>query len=460
MMRYVSTRGQSESLDFEGVLLRGLAPDGGLYVPESLPSFTPEQLADMAKLSYAELALEVTWPFVEGFMPRDEYAALLRETYAEFHHPAVAPLKQLDGQLWLLEQFHGPTLAFKDFALQLLGRLLNLALARKGQRGVVMGATSGDTGSAAIEGCRHGNQLDVFILHPHERVSEVQRRQMTTVLDDNVFNIALQGDFDDCQAMVKASFGDQSFLGGRQLIAVNSINWARVMAQIVYFFYAGLRLGAPARAVSFCVPSANFGHMFAGHLASKMGLPVDRFVVATNHNDALDRSIKGGVLERQPLKPSLSPSMDIVVSSNFERLLYSLGGDNADLIRDLMQTFAETGEAKIPNQIMQAATHLYSGAVSDDETVETIKRWYAQTGEVLDPHTAIGVRVAEHHQGDSPMVCMATAHPAKFADAVVAAGLEPSALPVNMQDLMQREERYQVLPNDIATVQQYLADHT
>lgn len=460
MMRYVSTRGQSESLDFEGVLLRGLAPDGGLYVPESLPSFTPEQLADMAKLSYAELALEVTWPFVEGFMPRDEYAALLRETYAEFHHPAVAPLKQLDGQLWLLEQFHGPTLAFKDFALQLLGRLLNLALARKGQRGVVMGATSGDTGSAAIEGCRHGNQLDVFILHPHERVSEVQRRQMTTVLDDNVFNIALQGDFDDCQAMVKASFGDQSFLGGRQLIAVNSINWARVMAQIVYFFYAGLRLGAPARAVSFCVPSANFGHMFAGHLASKMGLPVDRFVVATNHNDALDRSIKGGVLERQPLKPSLSPSMDIVVSSNFERLLYSLGGDNADLIRDLMQTFAETGEAKIPDQIMQAATHLYSGAVSDDETVETIKRWYAQTGEVLDPHTAIGVRVAEHHQGDSPMVCMATAHPAKFADAVVAAGLEPSALPVNMQDLMQREERYQVLPNDIATVQQYLADHT
>ncbi|MGB0965574.1 MAG: threonine synthase [Litorivicinus sp.] len=459
-MRYVSTRGQSESLDFEGVLLRGLAPDGGLYVPESLPSFTPEQLADMAKLSYAELALEVTWPFVEGFMPRDEYAALLRETYAEFHHPAVAPLKQLDGQLWLLEQFHGPTLAFKDFALQLLGRLLNLALARKGQRGVVMGATSGDTGSAAIEGCRHGNQLDVFILHPHERVSEVQRRQMTTVLDDNVFNIALQGDFDDCQAMVKASFGDQSFLGGRQLIAVNSINWARVMAQIVYFFYAGLRLGAPARAVSFCVPSANFGHMFAGHLASKMGLPVDRFVVATNHNDALDRSIKGGVLERQPLKPSLSPSMDIVVSSNFERLLYSLGGDNADLIRDLMQTFAETGEAKIPNQIMQAATHLYSGAVSDDETVETIKRWYAQTGEVLDPHTAIGVRVAEHHQGDSPMVCMATAHPAKFADAVVAAGLEPSALPVNMRDLMQREERYQVLPNDIATVQQYLADHT
>ena len=460
MMRYVSTRGQSESLDFEGVLLRGLAPDGGLYVPESLPSFTPEQLADMAKLSYAELALEVTWPFVEGFMPRDEYAALLRETYAEFHHPAVAPLKQLDGQLWLLEQFHGPTLAFKDFALQLLGRLLNLALARKGQRGVVMGATSGDTGSAAIEGCRHGNQLDVFILHPHERVSEVQRRQMTTVLDDNVFNIALQGDFDDCQAMVKASFGDQSFLGGRQLIAVNSINWARVMAQIVYFFYAGLRLGAPARAVSFCVPSANFGHMFAGHLASKMGLPVDRFVVATNHNDALDRSIKGGVLERQPLKPSLSPSMDIVVSSNFERLLYSLGGDNADLIRDLMQTFAETGEAKIPDQIMQAATHLYSGAVSDDETVDTIKRWYAQTGEVLDPHTAIGVRVAEHHQGDSPMVCMATAHPAKFADAVVAAGLEPSALPVNMQDLMQREERYQVLPNDIATVQQYLADHT
>jgi threonine synthase len=458
MMRYVSTRGQSESLDFEGVLLRGLAPDGGLYVPESLPQFSPEQLREFAKLSYAELALEITWPFVEGFMPKDEYAALLKETYAEFHHPAVAPLKQLDSNLWLLEQFHGPTLAFKDFALQLLGRLLNLALARKGERGVVMGATSGDTGSAAIEGCKHGNQLDVFILHPHERVSEVQRRQMTTVLDDNVFNIALLGDFDDCQAMVKASFNDQAFLDGRRLIAVNSINWARVMAQIVYFFYAGLRLGAPEKAISFCVPSANFGHMFAGHLASKMGLPIDRFVVATNHNDALDRSIKGGVLSRQALKPSLSPSMDIVVSSNFERLLYSLSGDNADMIATLMQDFASEGHAEIPAVIMQAAQNLYSGAVSDNETVATIKRWHQQSGEVLDPHTAIGVRVAEDHVNDSPMVCMATAHPAKFADAVVAAGLEASALPVSMQDLMQRDERYQVLPNDLSTVQNYLRE--
>lgn len=458
MMRYVSTRGQSEALDFEGVLLRGLAPDGGLYVPETLPKFSAEQLHSMAKLPYAELALEVTWPFVEGFMPKDEYAALIKETYAEFHHPAVAPLKQLDGKLWLLEQFHGPTLAFKDFALQLLGRLLNLALARKGERGVVMGATSGDTGSAAIEGCRHGDQLDVFILHPHERVSEVQRRQMTTVTDPNVFNIALQGDFDDCQALVKASFGDQSFLGDRRLIAVNSINWARVMAQIVYFFYAGLRLGAPDRSVSFCVPSANFGHMFAGYLASQMGLPVDRFVVATNHNDALDRSIKGGVLERQPLKPSLSPSMDIVVSSNFERLLYALGGNDAQAIHTMMSTFAEQGEAQIPEKIMQAASNLYSGAVSDDETVATIKRWHASTGEVLDPHTAIGVRVAENYLGDSPMICMATAHPAKFAEAVVAAGLEPSALPSTMQDLMQREERYEVLPNDLAQVQRYVAD--
>lgn len=459
MMRYVSTRGQSESLDFEGVLLRGLAPDGGLYVPDKLPQFSSDELKAMAKLSYAELALEVTWPFVEGFMPKDEYAALLKETYAEFHHPAVAPLKQLDGNLWLLEQFHGPTLAFKDFALQLLGRLLNLALARKGERGVVMGATSGDTGSAAIEGCKHGNQLDVFILHPHQRVSEVQRRQMTTVADPNVFNIALQGDFDDCQALVKASFGDQSFLGDRRLIAVNSINWARVMAQIVYFFYAGLRLGAPDRTVSFCVPSANFGHMFAGYLASQMGLPVDRFVVATNHNDALDRSIKGGVLERQPLKPSLSPSMDIVVSSNFERLLYALGGNNAELIHDMMQTFAEQGEAKIPEVIMQAAENLYSGAVSDQETVATIKRWHQATGEVLDPHTAIGVRVAENYLSDSPMVCMATAHPAKFSDAVVAAGLEPSPLPSSMHDLMERAERYEVLPNELSTVQQYVADN-
>ncbi len=457
MMRYVSTRGRSDALDFEGVLLRGLAPDGGLYVPESLPTFSPEQLREMAKLSYAELALEVTWPFVDGFMPKAEYAALLTETYAEFNHPAVAPLKQLDSNLWLLEQFHGPTLAFKDFALQLLGRLLNLALARKGERGVVLGATSGDTGSAAIEGCRHGNQLDVFILHPHERVSDVQRRQMTTVLDPSVFNIAVQGDFDDCQAAVKASFNDQSFLNGKRLIAVNSINWARVMAQIVYFFYSGLRLGAPDKAISFAVPSANFGHMFAGHLASQMGLPVEQFIVATNHNDALDRSIKGGVLARQALSPSLSPSMDIVVSSNFERLLYALSGGDSAMIDDLMKTFAETGHAQIPAAIMQAAERWTSGAVDDAETVATIKRWHAQSGEILDPHTAIGVRVAEDHVGTTPMICMATAHPAKFAEAVVAAGLTPSALPSSMADLMDREERYQVLANDVAAIQAYVA---
>ncbi|QGG81326.1 threonine synthase [Litorivicinus lipolyticus] len=456
-MRYVSTRGRSDALDFEGVLLRGLAPDGGLYVPESLPTFSPEQLREMAKLSYAELALEVTWPFVDGFMPKAEYAALLTETYAEFNHPAVAPLKQLDSNLWLLEQFHGPTLAFKDFALQLLGRLLNLALARKGERGVVLGATSGDTGSAAIEGCRHGNQLDVFILHPHERVSDVQRRQMTTVLDPSVFNIAVQGDFDDCQAAVKASFNDQSFLNGKRLIAVNSINWARVMAQIVYFFYSGLRLGAPDKAISFAVPSANFGHMFAGHLASQMGLPVEQFIVATNHNDALDRSIKGGVLARQALSPSLSPSMDIVVSSNFERLLYALSGGDSAMIDDLMKTFAETGHAQIPAAIMQAAERWTSGAVDDAETVATIKRWHAQSGEILDPHTAIGVRVAEDHVGTTPMICMATAHPAKFAEAVVAAGLTPSALPSSMADLMDRQERYQVLANDVAAIQAYVA---
>lgn len=456
-MKYVSTRGTAPELDFEGVLLTGLASDGGLYVPAEIPRVSPETLKQWAKLDYADLAVEVTWPFVEGFMPREDYVAMVRETYAGFNHAAVAPLKQLDGQLWLLEQFHGPTLAFKDFALQLLGRLLDVALSRKGERGVVMGATSGDTGSAAIEGCRHGDSLDIFILHPHERVSEVQRRQMTTVLADNVFNIALQGDFDDCQALVKRSFADQAFLGERRLIAVNSINWARVMAQMVYFFYAGLRLGAPDRAVDFCVPSANFGHMFAGHLASKMGLPIERFVVATNHNDALDRSIRGGVLERQPLKPSLSPSMDIVVSSNFERLLHSLSGNDGAAIAALMAEFAEKGEAQIPQSVIDAADGLLSGAVSDEETVATIKDWYAKTGEVLDPHTAIGIRVAEANTGDNPMVCMATAHPAKFPDAVVAAGLAPSALPPSMQDLHDREERFDVLPNDLAKVQNYVS---
>lgn len=457
-MKYISTRGQAPELDFEGVLLTGLASDGGLYVPAELPQISADTLKQWATLDYADLAVEVTWPFVEGFMPRDEYVAMVRETYAGFNHSAVAPLKQLDGQLWLLEQFHGPTLAFKDFALQLLGRLLDKALVRKGERGVVMGATSGDTGSAAIEGCRHGSQLDIFILHPHERVSEVQRRQMTTVLADNVFNVALEGDFDDCQALVKRSFSDQAFLGDeRRLIAVNSINWARVMAQMVYFFYAALRLGAPYRSVDFCVPSANFGHMFAGHLAAKMGLPIGRFVVATNHNDALDRSIRGGVLGRQALKPSLSPSMDIVVSSNFERLLHSLSGNNSEQIRELMTHFAATGEATIPQGIIDAADGLLSGAVSDAETVETIQRWYAKTGEVLDPHTAIGVRVAEGNLGDNPMVCMATAHPAKFPAAVEAAGLQPSALPLSMQDLFERDEQFDVLPNDLDAVQAYIA---
>ena len=453
MMRYVSTRGQSPELDFEGVLLQGLAPDGGLYVPADIPRFSDAEMRDMASLSYAELALKVTWPFVEGFMPKDEYAALLTQTYAEFNHPAVAPLKQLDSNLWLLEQFHGPTLAFKDFALQLLGRLLNLALERKGQRGVVMGATSGDTGSAAIEGCRHGDQLDIFILHPHERVSDVQRRQMTTVLSENVFNVAVKGNFDDCQAAVKASFNDQSFLQGRQLVAVNSINWARVMAQIVYFFYSGLRLGAPGKAISFCVPSANFGHMFAGHIAQQMGLPIKKFIVATNHNDALDRSLKGGVLQRQALQPSLSPSMDIVVSSNFERLLHALSGNDSAMIKGLMDDFAANGDAKIPDSVMTAAKDWISGMVDDQETVNTIKRWHQKSGEVLDPHTAIGVRVAEDHVSDTPMICMATAHPAKFADAVVAAGLPAAPLPAHMSDLMDREERYDVVDNDLQAIQ-------
>lgn len=329
---------------------------------------------------------------------------------------------------------------------------MNLALARKGQRGVVMGATSGDTGSAAIEGCRHGDQLDIFILHPHERVSDVQRRQMTTVIDDRVFNIAVQGNFDDCQAAVKASFNDQSFLEGRQLIAVNSINWARVMAQIVYFFYSGLRLGAPGKPISFCVPSANFGHMFAGHIAQQMGLPIDKFIVATNHNDALDRSIRGGVLQRQALQPSLSPSMDIVVSSNFERLLHALSGHDSPMIKQLMEQFAENGEAKIPDRVMAAAENWLSGMVDDQETVETIRRWHAKSGEVLDPHTAIGVRVAEEHVSTSPMICMATAHPAKFSEAVIAAGLPAAALPGHMSDLMDRAERYEVVENDLASI--------
>lgn len=455
-MRYVSTRGAAPSLNFEEVLLTGLASDGGLYVPESLPQFSRADLLEMSTLDYPALAQRIIAPFVGDCIGRSDLGAIVSDTYAGFRHPAVAPLVQLDHDHWVLELFHGPTLAFKDFALQLLGRLLDHVLERRGQRVVIMGATSGDTGSAAIEGCRRCDNVDIFILHPHGRVSEVQRRQMTTVPGDGIHNLAVEGNFDDCQAMVKASFSQRGFLPeGRGLVAVNSINWARIMAQVVYYFYAALALGAPARPVSFSVPTGNFGDIFAGYLARGMGLPVERLVIATNRNDVLHRIMTTSIYARQPLQPSLSPSMDISVSSNFERLLFDLYGRDGAGLAALMSSF-DAGDITLSDAAMAEARQLFASVrVDDDATCGQIARTRSECGYLLDPHSAIGYHAARQAATPgTPMVTLATAHPAKFPDAASRAGVEDAPrLPAHLADLFERRERYAVVANDLQAVQ-------
>ncbi len=462
-MRYISTRGAAPALGFEDVLLTGLATDGGLYVPESLPHFTLEEIRSWRGLPYSELAFKVMYPFVEDAIPADDFRTMLDETYEVFAHGAVAPLVQIDSNEWVLELFRGPTLAFKDFALQLLGRLLDYVLERRNQHVVIMGATSGDTGSAAIEGCRRCKRVDIFILHPHQRVSEVQRRQMTTVKGDNIHNIAVRGNFDDCQRMVKASFGDQSFLGGKtQLAAVNSINWARIMAQIVYYFHASLALGGPDRSVSFSVPTGNFGDIFAGYLARQMGLPINQLVIATNRNDILHRFMSGNRYEQKTLEHTLSPSMDIMVSSNFERLLFDLYGRDGAAVKTLLEN-AQKGPVSIDDYRWKHVRKLFdSAAVDDKATSEMIRHIYQQNEYLLDPHTAIGVQAARECRRDKsvPMVTLGTAHPAKFPDAVKQSGVEAKPeLPKHLSDLFEREEAFTVLDDDIATVQKFIVEH-
>ncbi|MYL22223.1 threonine synthase [Vreelandella massiliensis] len=460
-MRYISTRGQAPALSFEEVVLTGMASDGGLYVPETLPAFSHAELADMAGLSYAEIAFRVMKPFVNGEIDDATFRELVRDAYATFNHDAVVPLKQLDANHFLLEQFHGPTLAFKDVALQLLGRILDHFLQKRGERAVIMGATSGDTGSAAIEGCRHCDNLDIFILHPHNRVSEVQRRQMTTVLANNVFNIAIEGNFDDAQAMVKASFADQTFLNGTRLVAVNSINWARIMAQIVYYVAAGVALGAPKREVSFCVPSANFGNVFAGYMAYKMGLPVKQFIIATNANDILHRTLAANDFSKQELAATLAPSMDIVVSSNFERLLFDAYERDGAAVAALLERFQQAPTALAEAPLAKLREKFASHSVDDATILEVIREAHHRTGELLDPHTATGYRAAERARADqsTPVITLATAHPAKFAEAVVKAGFPGVPLPTHMDDLLEREERYSVLPAKLSAVQQFVAEN-
>ena len=465
-MKYISTRGDAPSLSFEEVVLTGLASDGGLYLPETLPQFSQDEIASWAGLDYKELALKIISPFVDGEIPEADLKRLIDASYDTvsgkgFRHEAIAPLVQTGHNEWVLELFQGPTLAFKDFALQFLGHLLDYVLKKRNQKVVIMGATSGDTGSAAIEGCRDCENVDIFILHPYQRVSDVQRRQMTTVLEDNVHNIALKGNFDDCQNMVKASFADQSFLPeGRQLVAVNSINWARIMAQIVYYFYASLALGGPYRKVSFSVPTGNFGDIFAGYLAKRMGLPVEQLVIGTNSNDILHRCISDNDHSAQPLVHSLSPSMDIMVSSNFERMLFDLHDRDGAAIKQLMDAFKAGGDLKLGDEVLAKVRELFSSyRLDDEETLEVIRDVFDSTEYLLDPHTAIGVQAARktRRSTSTPMICLATAHPAKFPEAVKKAGQAADpVLPHHMQDLFEREERYQVLDNEIGQVQAFM----
>ena len=460
-MKYVSTRGKAPVLGFDDVLLAGLARDGGLYVPQSWPSFSEPEIRTMRGLSYAELAVRVMRPFVEGCLIEDELAALVAESYAGFTHPAVAPLKQLGRNQWVMELFHGPTLAFKDYALQLVGRLFDHVLAKRGQRVTIVGATSGDTGSAAIEACRDRASVDIVILHPKGRVSEVQRRQMTTVLSSNVRNLAVEGTFDDCQDLVKVLFADEGFRDELNLSAVNSINWARVMAQVVYYFHAAVSLGAPDVTVDFAVPTGNFGNVFAGFVAKMMGLPIDRLVVGSNTNDILTRFFEAGVMKTEGVVPTLSPSMDIQVSSNFERLVFHYLGHDGAAVEGLMAEFRATGTMSMPQGAWGLMRELFEGHRFDDEaTLAAMRSLAAATGEVLDPHSAIGVAAGlkTHLRRDHHLVALATAHPAKFPDAVEKATGSRPGLPPHMADLFQRPERLEAIGNDAAALKAYVRD--
>jgi threonine synthase len=417
-------------------------------------------IAALAGLSYEETAFRVMRPFLGGTFADDEFRRLIATAYAGFGHAARAPLVQLGSNHFLLELFHGPTLAFKDFAMQLIGQLFQAALARSGGRVTIVGATSGDTGSAAIEAFRGLTNVDVFILYPHGRVSEVQRRQMTTPVEANVHAIAMSGDFDDCQARVKDMFNDFTFRDEVRLAGVNSINWARVLAQVVYYFYAAVALGAPGRAVSFTVPTGNFGDIFAGSIARQMGLPIEKLVIATNQNDILDRAMRSGDYRTHGVRPSISPSMDIQVSSNFERALFDAYGRDGAAVAALMAELKQGGFHISPNAMTTLAAQFASGRCSEEETLDTIRRTFAQTGEVLCPHSAVGVKVAEEHLGTVPMITLATAHPAKFPDAVEAAIGRRPALPSRMADLFDRPERVTRAPDDLAALEALIRERT
>ncbi len=463
-MLHVSTRGEAPAIGFADALLTGLARDGGLYVPERFPALDPATIAGFSGRRFADVAKAVLGPLVDGEFAQADLHRMIEEAYAGFRHPAVCPLVQIGDNLFVQELFHGPTLAFKDVAMQLLGRLMDHVLRARGQRATIVGATSGDTGSAAVEAFRGLSQVDVFILYPHGRVSEVQRRQMTGVDADNVHAIAIEGTFDDAQAIVKGMFNHARFRDALRLSGVNSINWARVAAQATYYFTAATSLGGPHRPVSFAVPTGNFGDVLAGYVAKRMGLPIGRLVVATNANDILARTLASGSYEVRGVVPTTSPSMDIQVSSNFERLLFEAHGRDGAAVRRLMAGLAQSRAFAIEAGPLQAIRDDFSGAAVDEAaTADEIGRTWREAGYLLDPHTAVGVRAARgalQRDPATPMVVLGTAHPAKFPDAVErASGVRP-ALPPHLADLMERQERFTVLPAIQDAIEVFIAERS
>ena len=460
-MRYVSTRGGAPSLGFKDALLAGLARDGGLYVPDCWPALTKAEIDALAGLSYAEVAFRVISRFVDGEIADAALRRMIEEAYATFRHQAVTPLVQIAPGHFLLELFHGPTLAFKDVAMQFLARLMDHVLAERGERATVVGATSGDTGGAAIEAFRGRKRVDIAILFPDGRVSAVQRRQMTTAREANVQAIAIGGTFDDAQALVKAMFNDARFRDRVGLSGVNSINWGRIVAQVVYYFVAGVALGAPHRPVSFTVPTGNFGNVFAGYVASRMGLPIAELVVATNVNDILHRTLTSGRYEVQGVSATSSPSMDIQVSSNFERLLFEAAERDGAAVSRLMSGLSQSGAFTLAPEAHESLSPLFSSGTADEaQTAATITGTLQRTGILIDPHTAVAVGVAERRLGATPMISLATAHPAKFPDAVQAAcGVRPD-LPDWAKPMLARDERYQVLPAELGAIQHAIEAHS
>ncbi|SFB05804.1 threonine synthase [Rhizobium sp. NFR07] len=460
-MDYISTRGTAPALGFRDALMAGLAKDGGLYVPREWPTLSKKEIRALRGKSYQEVAFAILSRFVDGEIADDKLRAMIDEACATFRHPAVVPLVQVGPNDFILELFHGTTLAFKDVAMQLLARLMDHVLAERGERATIVGATSGDTGGAAIDAFAGRERTDIFILFPHGKVSPVQQRQMTSSTASNVHAVAIKGNFDDCQNLVKEMFNDAAFRDKVKLSGVNSINWARIMAQVVYYFTAALSLGGPDRKISFTVPTGNFGDIFAGYVAKKMGLPIDRLVIATNDNDILARTLKTGRYEMKGVKATTSPSMDIQISSNFERLLFEAYGRDAAAVRRSMDGLKQSGAFEIPETPLKAIKREFrAGRATEKQVAQTIREMLSATGYLLDPHTATGVFVARKNaKPASPMVTLSTAHPAKFPAAVESAcGIDP-ALPSWLADLMQREERFDILESELKAVETFIASH-